>query len=372
MAMSHPNQVRIDLSALRHNFRLAKRAFSGRPLLAVVKADAYGHGAEQVARALHDEGAEMFGVAHLREAESLRRLGLVQPILLFCGADPGDAGVLADLGLVPMLFDLELARALDAAGRARGRRIPVHLKIDTGMGRVGFRPEELDQVLAALAALRHVAIEGVVSHLAMADEREHPWSDRQYDTFAACLERVRQAGFQPRWVHLSNSAGLFGREFPLCNLARPGISLYGGLPGEGFRHLDLKPVMSFVSRVAQVKKVPAGTGISYGHRFVTRQESLLAAIPVGYSDGYLRALTNRAQVLIRGRRVPLVGRVCMNWILADVGALPRVAVGDPVTLLGTDGSECIRGDELAGWADTIDYEIFCLLGSCNPRCYLGR
>ncbi len=370
--MAHPNQVRVDLSALRHNFRLAAEAAGGRSLLAVVKADAYGHGAGQVALALRDEGAEMFGVAHLREAERLRDLGLDRPILLFCGAEPGDAGRMADLGLVPMLFDLELARALDAAGRARGRVLPVHLKIDTGMGRVGFRPEELDAVLAELAALPHLSVEGVASHLARADEREHPWTDRQYETFTACLERVRQAGFRPRWLHLGNSAGLFGRDFPLCTLARPGISLYGGLPGEGFRHLDLKPVMSFVSRVAQVKKVPAGTGISYGHRFVTRQESLLAAIPVGYSDGYPRVLSNRAQVLIRGHRASLVGRVCMNWILADVTDLPPVAVGDPVTLLGTDGTECIRGDELAGWADTIDYEIFCLLGTCNPRCYLGR
>ncbi|GAB4167532.1 MAG: alanine racemase [Geothermobacteraceae bacterium] len=368
--MKHPNQVIIDLASLRHNFSQARAAFGDRPLLAVVKADAYGHGAVEVARALTDEDAEMFGVAHPVEGARLRAAGIDRPILLFCGAHPDDAGDLADQELTPMLFDLELARALDAAGRARGRVLPVHLKIDTGMGRAGFRPEQVDEVLAILAGLDHVRIDGVVSHLALADDVANPFTARQYETFAACVERVRAAGFNPRWLHLSNSPGLFGQNFPLCNLARPGISLYGGLPGESFRHLDLQPVMRFVSRIAQVNRLPAGSGISYGHRFVTERDSLVAAVPVGYSDGYPRLVTNRAEVLVRGRRIRQIGTVCMNWILLDVTDHPDVRIGDRVTLLGRDGDGLISGDELAGWAQTIDYEVFCSIGSRNPRQYL--
>lgn len=364
--------VEIDLSNLKHNFRLARDSAGGRPLLAVVKADAYGHGAIPVARVLAREGAKLFGVAHVHEARALREAGIEGPILLFCGVPPGEENAVAELTLTPMLFDLALARRLDAVGRSRGLRLPIHLKLDTGMGRVGFRPEELTHVLSELLELKSLDLQGVASHLALADERINPWSDEQYSTFTSCLTQVRSAGFSPRWVHLSNSAGLFGRSFPECNLVRPGICLYGGLPGADFSALDLRPVMHFRSRVAQLKQVPVGTGVSYGHRFIARRPTRLAAVPVGYADGYSRRFTNRGEVLIGGQRAPIVGTVCMNWSLVDVTDLPDVEVGRVVTLLGRDGDAVLTGHQLAEKIDTIDYEIFCQIGSRNPRCYTGE
>lgn len=364
--------VEIDLLALKHNFRLARDHAEGRSVLAVVKADAYGHGAVPVAKLLAEEGAEFFGVAHVHEARALREAGIEQPILLFCGVLPGEETALADLQLTPMLFDLALARRLDEIGQSRGLQLPVHLKLDTGMGRVGFRPEELAAVLVELAELKHLDLQGVASHLALADERDNPWSDTQYEIFRTCLSQIRSAGFEPRWIHLSNSAGLFGNAFPECNLVRPGISLYGGLPGADFAELDLRPVMHFRSRVAQLKQVPAGTGVSYGHRFNARRPTRLAAVPIGYSDGYSRRFTNCGEVLIGGRRAPVVGTVCMNWTLVDVTDLPDVEVGSVVTLLGRDADAVLTGHELADKIDTIDYEIFCQIGSRNPRCYTGE
>jgi len=361
--------LEIDLAALRHNFRLARNCAGRRALLAVVKADAYGHGAVRVARVLADEGASMFGVAHLHEARQLREAGISQPILLFCGVRPGEEDDVLQLRLTPMLFDLECAEHLDALAAMAGTRQAFHLKIDTGMARVGFRPEELPGVLERLRQLSHLELEGVVSHLALADECDNPYSDQQYGLFLACLDQVRAAGFAPRWVHLSNSAALFSRDYPECNLLRPGISLYGGLPGPGFKHLDLQPVMHLRSCIAQLKEVPAGTGISYGHHFVAGRPTLVASVPVGYADGYFRHFSNCGEVLVRGCRVPVIGRVCMNWTLIDVSDLAGVAKGDVVTFLGRDGAAMLRGSELAEKIGTIDYELFCSLGANNERVY---
>lgn len=372
MNSSPATRLEIDLAALRHNFRLARDHAAGRALLGVVKADAYGHGAVQVARCLAAEGAELFGVAHLAEARPLREAGIEQPILLFCGVQPGDEDEVLRLRVTPMLFDLDLAGRLDRRAAALGRKLPIHLKIDSGMGRVGFRPEELPQVLSLLEGLANLELEGVVSHLALADEVENPFIDEQYQRFLACLQQVRSAGFAPRWVHLSNSAALFGREFPACNLLRPGICLYGGLPGPAFTDLDLQPVMHVRSRIAQLKEVPAGTGVSYGHRFVTARPTRLAAVPIGYSDGYSRRFSNCGEALIHDHRVPVAGRVCMNWTLLDVTDLPEVAVGDGVTFLGRDGEALLRGSELADKIGTIDYELYCQLGSHNPHFYVGE
>ncbi|ORJ62429.1 alanine racemase [Geothermobacter hydrogeniphilus] len=364
-------RIEIDLDALRHNFRLAGEYAAGRDLLAVVKADAYGHGAVRAAQTLAGEGAELFGVAHLGEAAPLRQAGIDRPILLFCGVRPGEEDQVLKLRLTPMLFDLGLAERLDGLAANAGIRQPVHLKIDTGMGRVGFRPEELPEVLERLRQLSHLELEGVVSHLALADERDNPFSEEQYACFRACLRQVREAGFSPRWVHLSNSAALYSRDFPECNLSRPGISLYGGLPGPGFADLDLRPVMHVRSSIAQLKQVPAGTGVSYGHRFTTGRPTRLAAVPVGYADGYSRRFSNCGEVLIRGCRMPVVGTVCMNWTLVDVTDLPEVAVGDRVTFLGRDGDALLRGSDLAAKIGTIDYELYCSLGSHNERVYEG-
>ena len=368
-----PTYVEIDLAALQHNFLQARRqAGDGRQLLAVVKADAYGHGAARVAPALQQAGADLFGVAMVEEGLELRRAGVSRPILVLGGVYPGQEEELLAHDLVPVVFDLDTARRLDALATADGRQVTYHLKLDSGMGRLGFRPEELPEVLDVLAGLKGLVMDGLISHLAVADDPENPFTSEQAEIFRSALSCVRQAGFAPRHIHLSNSAALFSRQFPECNLVRPGIVLYGGLPAPCFaKRLDLQPVMSFRTSVAQVKKVPAGTGVSYGHRFVAKRSTTLAAIPVGYADGYSRHLSNVGEVLIRGRRVPVAGTVCMDWTLIDVTDIPQVQVGDEVTLLGRDNGQSINAEEWAQRIDTISYEVFCQVSKRVPRVYLG-
>lgn len=368
-----PTYVEIDLAALQHNLAQARlQAGDGRRILAVVKADAYGHGAARVAPALEQAGAELFGVAIVEEGVALRRAGITRPILVLGGTYPGQEDELFEHDLVPILFDPEAARRLDARAGAAGRMLPFHLKIDTGMGRIGFRPEELPFLLEELAELKNLVMEGLISHLAMADDPQHPFTDEQAERFRACLADVRRAGFAPRYVHLSNSAALFSREIPECNLVRPGIVLYGGLPAPCFAgRIDLRPIMSFRTSVAQVKKVPAGTGVSYGHRFVAQRPTVLAAIPVGYADGYSRLLSNCGEVLIRGKRARVAGTVCMDWILIDVTDIPGVEVGDEVTLLGRDNGQSITAEEWAERIGSISYEVFCQVSKRVPRIYLG-
>lgn len=209
-----------------------------------------------------------------------------------------------------------------------------------------------------------------MSHLAVADEPDHPFTDEQLRLFRAGLTRIRQAGFSPTCIHLSNSAALFSRDVPECNLVRPGIVLYGGLPAPSFAgRLDLKPVMSFRTSVAQVKTVPSGTGVSYGHRFVAGRPTTLAAIPVGYADGYSRHLSNLGEVLIRGRRARVAGTVCMDWTLLDVTDIPGVKFGDEVTLLGRDNGNQVTAEEWAEKVGTISYEVFCQISKRVPRIY---
>lgn len=368
-----PTFAQIDLAALRHNFAQVRRQLDpGCQVLAVVKADAYGHGAARVAPALEAAGAALFGVAMVEEGEQLREAGVTRPILVFGSCYAGQEELLARLDLTPVVFSLETARRLNRQALADGRTCRYHLKVDTGMGRVGFRPEEMPEVLRALADLPGLEMEGLISHLAVADEPARPFTNTQIERFRAILQQVRDGGFAPRYVHLSNSAAVFSRQLPECNLVRPGISLYGGLPSHHFAgRLDLRPVMQLQSAVAQLKQVPPGTGISYGHRFVAGRPTLVAAVPVGYADGYSRRLTNCGEVLIRGRRAPVAGTVCMDWTLVDVTDVPGVGVGDPVILLGRDGGQQISGEEWADKIGTINYEVFCGISKRVPRVFRG-
>lgn len=369
-----PTYAEIDLDALQHNFReIRRQAGSERQVLAVVKANAYGHGAVPVTRALEAAGADLFGVAIVEEGVELRQAGVTRPILVLGGVYPGQEEVFLRHGLAATIFDLAGARRLQARAAGVGAVCPIHLKVDTGMGRIGFRPEDLPTALRELRTLPALRLEGVLSHLALADEPDHPFTGAQTDLFRQVLQQVREAGFAFRYAHLSNSADLFSRDLPECNLVRPGIALYGGLPAEHLAsRLDLRPVMSFRTTVVQLKEVPAGTGISYGHRFVASRRSLLAAIPVGYADGFTRKLSNCGEVLVRGRRARVAGTVCMDWTLIDVTDIPGVTVGDQVTLLGRDNGCRISAEEWAERIGTISYEIFCQVSKRVPRIYTGQ
>ncbi|GAB4256591.1 alanine racemase [Deferrisoma sp.] len=364
-----PTEARIDLGAVVHNVRaLGALTPAGTAFMAVVKADAYGHGAVPVARAARDAGASWFGVALLEEALELRGAGLSEPVLVL-GAVPASAAPAAvGAGVRLALFDPDLARALDAAARGRGRPARVHLKIDTGMGRVGVRPEDLPAFLDLLGTLPGVEVEGVFTHFATADETDLSFARNQLERFHRCLELLSHRGVRPRIRHAANTAGILALPESHLDLVRAGIGLYGIYPSdEVVRSADLRPVLRWTTRIAHLKDVPPGTPLSYGRTHVTPGPRRIATLPVGYGDGYPRLLSNRGAVLVRGRRAPVVGRVCMDMILVDVTEVPGAEPGDEVVLLGRQGEEEIPADELARLTGTIPYEITCNVGKRVPR-----
>ena len=371
-----PTYAEIDLAALKHNYGLLRSSIPRRTdILAVVKADAYGHGFMDISRELETLGVNAFGVAFLAEGIQLRKSGSDKPILLLGGVYPGQERKCIGFNLSTAVFSLEQAQALNLAAGKLFRKAQIHLKIDTGMGRLGIPYDEVPRFLVELKKLQHIALEGVISHFASADELDESgqyFTRLQGERFAWALAEVRAAGFSPRYIHIANSAAALLRDIPDCNLIRPGITMYGALPSADFQgKLDLKPVMRLKSRIAMLKWVEPGTTISYARRFTAGRRTLIASVPVGYADGYPRALTNRGEALIRGQRATVAGTVCMDWIMLDVTGIEGVAVGDTVTLMGDDESgNCIHAEELATWADTIPYAIFYGISKRVPRVYL--
>lgn len=369
-----PTRARIDLDALAQNLALARRlAGPARRLLAVVKADAYGHGAVAIARAAARGGVSFLGVATAGEARELRTAGITQEILILSEVPPTQADEVVRLGCAQVVYTVELAEALERAAARSGHRAAVHLKVDTGMGRVGLAPAEVLPFVARLRDLPRLALEGIMSHLAAAEEPGGATTTRQIALFRTVCDGVQAIAGEVRWRHIANSALLLGRDDGRDdpgNLARPGIMLYGAAPRCGLPHAgELHPVLRFVTAIAFLKRVPAGTSLSYGGTFVCDRDSLIATLPVGYADGYPRGLSNRADVLVRGRRAPVVGAVCMDLCLVNVTGVPGVRVGDEVVLIGRQGEDEITADELAAHLNTISYEIFCGIGRRVPRVY---
>ena len=366
-----PTWVEIDLPALQYNLQQALNTCSAtQRVLAVVKADAYGHGAVPVTQALRSFGVRDFAVATLEEALELRDAGIDDKLLVLGSCFPGQEGAFLQYNLMPTLLDVDTALRLNAEALSQQRQLKVHLKVDSGMGRVGFFPEQLRRFLPQLRQLDGLVVEGFMSHLACADELNSTVTTDQQGQFRMMLQMVREAGIDPREVHLNNSAGLSGWECPECTLSRPGIMLYGGLPGADFSaKLDLRPVMHLRSCIAQLRQVPAGSGISYGHCYHAQDDMTVAVLPIGYADGYNRLFSNCGQGVLHGEKIPVLGRVCMDWIMLDVSHVPAAAVGDCVTLLGSADDLLISGDEWAEQLDTISYEVFCRIGSRVPRRY---
>jgi alanine racemase len=373
-----PTYAEIDLAALQHNFNLLRASIPRETgILAVVKADAYGHGFMDISQQLEQLGVDAFGVAFLAEGIQLRKSGIDKPILLLGGVYPGQERKCIGFNLSTTVFTLDQARALNQAASSGKlfRKAQLHLKIDTGMGRLGIPYFQVPEFLSELKKLSNIQLEGVISHFASADELDESgqnFTTLQAERFANSLAKIRNAGFSPRYIHIANSAGALLQNFPDCNLIRPGITLYGAIPSTDFQgKMDLKPVMSFKSRIAMLKEVETGTTISYARRFTAGKPTLIASVPVGYADGYPRALTNRGEALVRGKRARVAGTVCMDWIMLDVTDIPGVAVGDTVVLMGPDDAgNCIHAEELAAWAGTIPYETFCTISKRVPRVYL--
>ncbi|MEA3464684.1 MAG: alanine racemase [Thermodesulfobacteriota bacterium] len=375
MYAHRPTHVEIDLVALRHNYQLIRQHLTDScEILAVVKADAYGHGAVEIARVLQRLGTDMFGVAIAEEGLELRAAGITLPILMLGGPWSGQEDVLIANDLQVCVFDVEHVRRLEAAARDLDRICHCHLKVDSGMGRLGVLPADLSEILQLLRQCPHLVLDGVMSHFAVADVPQHPYTRQQLELFLRCVKQVRAAGFSPRYIHAANSAATLDATLDAdivgCNLVRPGIALYGGQP-LCEQTLPLQPVMSFCSEIAHLKHLPVGSGVSYGLHFVTKRPTIIAAIPVGYADGYNRLLSNIGTVLVRGQRVPVVGSVCMDWTLLDVTDVAGVVAGDKVTLLGCDGGECVLAEQWADQIGTISYEVFCQISKRVPRYYRG-
>jgi alanine racemase len=374
-----PTVARVDLGALRHNHREVRRrlASTGCAVLAPVKADAYGHGLVPVARTLADEGVDWFGVALLEEGLELRANGIDCPILVLGGLPDGSEVTAADAGLTPVVYRSPSVRALNAIAARRQMPIGVHLKVDTGMNRLGVPVAELSAFLDLLDGMEHVYIDGLMTHLAVAESEDPTFTVGQLRAFAGAIDAVRARGHHPRWIHAANSAGMMtNRSLPAphaANLARPGIALFGVPPDAALAGAwDLRPVMSFESAITYLKDIPAGARVSYGLTWGASRPTRLATLPVGYGDGYLRVFGNRGHVLVRGHRAPVVGRVCMDLCMVDVTDVPGVQEGDRAILLGRQGDEEISAVDLAAHADTIPYEILCTISPRVPRLYHGR
>lgn len=365
-----PNRVEIDCSALRHNLEQVRSLIpSETGITAVVKADAYGHGMVEAAKALEAAGAERLAVAHLAEGVRLRKAGLRCPVVVLCGILTRDeaAGVL-EHELIPVLPDPGPAEVLSDESRRRGKRSRVQLKVDTGMGRLGVATAEAGAFVEEVSRRGGLDAEGLVSHLSSADEPDRRYTEAQIRAFEAALEAARERGMDLHASSLANSAGTLGYPEAHFGMVRPGILLYGGSPSPGLvPSISLEPAMTLKATVLQVRDFAGGAAISYGRTYTTPGPERIAVISAGYSDGLPRSLSNRGAVLIRGKRAPIRGRVCMNLTMADVSRMPEVRPGDEAVFLGRQGEAVLSGDEVAAACGTISYEIYCTVGRCGEK-----
>jgi alanine racemase len=373
-APGRPTRAEIDLDALASNLRAVReRVGRGVRVMCVVKADAYGHGAAACARRLEREGADWFAVALPEEGVELRAAGVRAPVLSLGGFWPGQAAACVRHALTPIIYRLDAAEALDRAARTAGREAEVHVKIDTGTGRLGVRHDEAAEFATRLREFKHLRVGGLLTHFAAADEPGRDEFTRgQARQFRAAAGAFRAAGHEPAVEHLSNSAATFAHEFARGAMVRPGGVLYG-LWRDVLQPKDqpapLRAVMSLRTRVALLKRVPAGETLGYGRTFELRRDSLIATLPVGYADGYPRALSNRGRVVVRGRYAPVAGRVSMDLTLVDVTDVPGVALDDEVTLIGGQDGLAVSAEEVAKLCGTISYEITCGISRRVPREY---
>lgn len=362
----------IDLDAIASNFRLLReRVGSRRAFYAVLKADAYGHGAARVARRLEREGADRFAVASTGEGVALRRAGVAGEILLLSHAEPEDLARQRAYGLTPTLYDPDQADALARESRAFGEPLGVQLELDTGMGRAGMRPEQLDRVGRMLAASPWLRLTGTFANLSCADDPGRRETAQQIAGLVEAAAKLRAMGVEPGTLHAANSAGILAHPESWLDGVRPGLGLYGVDPAEGLSGGGLSPAMRVETRVIAVHQVGAGTPLGYGGRFVTQRPTTVAVLPIGYHDGFRRGFSSRAAVLLRGRRAPVVGSVSMDLTLVDATAT-GAARGDRAVCLGADGAESVTAWELARALDTIPYEILCGFGARVSRVFVER
>jgi len=337
-------------------------------ILCMVKANGYGHGAAEISQTLVGAGADAFGVATLEEAVQLRQAGIQALLIVLAGVFPDQLDTFVQHQLTPVVHDSLSLKALDRESSRRHVQLGVHLKIDTGMGRLGFLAAEADQWIVSIKQTKSLRIEGLFSHFSQAESVHGDYTQKQLEIFQRVLGQLRSASVIPDLVHLANSAATITLPAAYFDMVRPGLILYGVYPSSNMKEqMHLKPALSWKTKILQLKTVPSGTSVSYGQTFVTERESLIATLPLGYADGYPRLLSNRGEVLVRGQRAPIAGRVCMDLTMIDVTDIRNVRQGDEVVLLGRQGAAEISADEIAAWANTISYEILTSIGARVPR-----
>lgn len=369
--------ARIDLDAFEHNVKeIRKKVAGGAELMGVIKTNAYGHGAIVLAKELERLGAAAFAVACADEGIELRKAGISLPILVLGFTPKEQYKDLLDWDIMPTVFSLKMAQEMNDTAKIYGKCIQVHIKLDTGMRRIGYKvTRESAEEILKISQLEHIVVQGMFTHFAcadMEDETSKAQTELQYEQYCQMEQWLSEGGLKIPVRHCANSAGIMDDAHMHKDLVRAGIILYGLYPSDEMSResLCLEPVMSLKSHVTYIKNVDAGEGISYGHTYVTKAPSVIATVPVGYGDGYPRLLSNQGQVLIRGHRLNIVGRVCMDQFMVDITGYDDICEGDEVTLVGCDGDEVISMDDLAALTGTINYELVCDVGRRVPRLYI--
>ncbi len=373
MQSQRPTRAEVNISKILHNYReIRNHLHPGTKIMAVVKADAYGHGVLPVARALESEGAERLAVAIVDEGVELRQAGIASPIQILGLTLKEELSALFDYNLIPTISRLDEAVLLSSEAKKREREIRVHLKLDTGMGRIGCLRENLPGLLQELKTLPHLKLEGVMTHFAAADEGDKAFTHKQWKKFQASLALFKAAGLKPpSLLHAANSATILDLTDYQLQMVRPGLILYGLWPSDQVcQQLDLKPALRWRTEVVHLKWVEAGTPISYGCTYLTEKRTRVATLPLGYADGYDRLLSTRGEVLVNGLRAPVIGRVCMDQIMIDVTDISGVEIGSEALLIGQQGDDEISAAEMAGWLKTINYEVVTRIGKRVPRIYI--
>ncbi len=365
-----PTWAEVNLDNLKYNFYQLKKLLRPKiKIMVTVKADAYGHGLIPVSRKLESCGVDSLGVASIDEGIKLREINIKLPILILGMILKEDISPVFKYKLTPTVCDKEFALVLNNKAKELGRPINIHIKVDTGMGRIGVLHQDAEKLVRYINKLKFVNIEGIFTHFAFADMNRE-FTQYQIDLFNRLINKLNKRGIHIPLVHTANSMGVIGYKNSHFNMVRPGLVIYGLYPSRNMRErIDLKPVLSLKTKVIYVKKVPRGHGISYGHEYTTKRNTRIATLPIGYGDGYSRSLSNLAPVLIKGKCFRIAGRICMDQVMVDVGG-NRIKTGDEVVLIGIQGKNKITAEELADLSNTIPYEIVCGLGSRIPRVYV--
>ena len=368
-----PYYAEINIDNFRNNIKEIKKIAMGRSIIAVIKADAYGHGAVELSRVLEDEGIDYVAVAVLSEALELRRGGYSGSILILGYTPSNFVSELIKNDITQSVFSYELAEAISKEAQKQGKTAKIHIALDTGMSRIGFLYEEKSiEEIKRIALLKNIYLEGIFTHFSTADELDKTFSNIQHERFKKMVERLSNEGINFEIKHIANSAAIIDMPETLYNAVRPGIILYGYYPSNTVnkQRLNLKPIMTLKAKVVHVKEVPKNTPISYGRRYTTKKTTKIATLPFGYADGYSRAMAGKGKVIVNGKLAPVIGTICMDQCMVDVSECGDVNIGDEVVVMGEEDGLSNNADFIANALNTINYEVLCMVSKRVPRVYI--